>query len=190
MEILTLWETPIVITQKKFSNQSELLELAVSCTGTEDITGTFLPGKKFLNDPKIAELKNWILETANTSVEKINGEFWNKQYSAKFLDMWSWSSKDYSNPLHSHPNTSWAGVYCLDPGTPSNKAHNGSTIFYSPGNWGTFLDAGLAFLDRRAYHIHNLKAGDLILFPGFLKHSAQYSGITPRTVIAFNLIFE
>ena len=189
IEILNLWETPIVKDYRIFSNHQEILELAEHCTTNERSDGVFTPGIKFIDDPKINLLKSWILETANKSVSEINKEFWEESYSAKFLDMWSWSSKDYSNPVHSHPNTSWAGIYCLDSGEDNGRVRNGSTVFYNPVNWGTFLDPGVAFLDRRAYQINNLQAGDLLLFPGFLKHSAEYLGNIPRTIIAFNLVF-
>ncbi len=190
IEILNLWQTPIIKANKIFDNHGQLLDIAMRSTGTEDASGKFLPGKSFIDNPELLGFNNWILDIANNAVNELNKEFWEDNHTARFKDMWSWSSCEYSNPYHSHPNTSWAGVYCLEQGSNDVNQHNGSTIFYNPAVWGTYLDAGLAFLDRRAYYIDNLKKGDLILFPGYLKHSARYTGLTPRTVIAFNLIFD
>lgn len=190
IEILNLWQTPIIKTSRIFDNHNKILDIAIESTGTEAANGTFLPGKNFIDNPELVVLNRWILDTANNAITELNKEFWEDRHFPKFKSMWSWSSCEYLNPYHSHPNTSWAGVYCLEPGSSDNTQHNGSTIFYNPASWGIYLDAGVAFLDKRAYYIDNLKKGDLILFPGYLKHSARYTGTVPRTIIAFNLVFD
>lgn len=189
-KILNLWETPVIKDHKIFPNHAEILSTAIKCTGKEDHVGKFLQGKHINFEPEIHDLKKWIITVAEESIQEINKEFWDQKYRAKFLDIWSWSSTQYNNPYHSHPNTSWAGVYCVEPGDKSEVANNGSTVLYSPLSWGTYLDAGVAFLDRQAYQINNLDRGDLLLFPGYVRHSAMYFGANPRTIIAFNLIFE
>ena len=87
------------------------------------------------------------------------------------------------------PNTSWGGVYCIDPGESDPASRNGTTVLYSPLPWGTYFDPGVAFVERQCTQTHDLATGDLLLFPFYIKHTAKYVGNTPRTIIAFNITF-
>jgi hypothetical protein len=190
IEIINSWQTPVVRGNQFFDNQQEIIDLARTSTTQDDKTNNkFVGGIPFIDNPIIAKLKNWILESVHSTAKTVNR--WDTDYEAQFLDIWSWSSVDYDNNLHGHHNCSWSGIYCLEEGDASNiSGYNGSTLLFSPLPWGSYTDPGNLFLEKQYLHWHHLNAGDLLLFPSYVRHSAKYKGTTPRTIIAFNIIFK
>jgi uncharacterized protein (TIGR02466 family) len=97
--------------------------------------------------------------------------------------------------LHNHPNSSWSGVYCVDPGRPDsgNKA-SGSLSFINPMIAGAMhMDAGVAKM-RLPYACQiggvSLEPGQLVLFPSWLLHEVKpFEGDGERITIAFNCWF-
>lgn len=89
---------------------------------------------------------------------------------------------------HSHPNCSWCGIYCLEPGDSTLAGRNGVNRFYDPRVGAShYLDAGAAYLDHSGVWDIAPLAGEVIVFPSYLKHAAlPYFGETERVVIAFN----
>lgn len=187
--IIPSWSTPIIRDHKIFENHNDIKELAVDSTEHLDVSGKFTPGKSIIDNKIVYNLKSWILDTVYHSAKELNAGLWEQDHAPKFVDMWAWSSSNYDNPLHGHTNVSWVGIYCVDPGDSNTVGKNGATILYSPLPWGTYADPGVAFIEKQYTQIHNLAAGDLLLFPFYIKHAAKYVGNTPRTVIAFNINF-
>ena len=188
-DIEECWSTPIFRDNKIFDNHQDILSLAKNSTESVGYKNTvhenlFIPGTAIIKKPEIAELKNWLLDTVYEVAVNRNKGYWKTNYSPTFVDMWVWSSNNYENPLHGHANASWVGIYCLDPGDGT-----GALNLYSPLPWGIYTDAGNSFLEKEFVQWNNLQKGDLIMFPGYIKHSAQYRGETPRVVIAFNIMF-
>jgi uncharacterized protein (TIGR02466 family) len=97
--------------------------------------------------------------------------------------------------LHNHPNASWSGVYCVDPGTSDpDKPHSGQLGFLSPATLSAMhLDAGNASLQAPfASGVTNLRleAGQLVLFPSWVLHEVKpFEGEGERITIAFNCWF-
>lgn len=185
------WPTPVVKDNKLFDNHSEILSAAIEYSGqTNDDQALQKTKGKLYHDPRIISLKTWMFDLVGEFVSNLNQNFWEKQSATIMDDIWSWSSKNYHNSLHNHPNCSWSIIYCVEPGESNQETGNGKTILYSPLPWGHHVDPGLAYMERTFLEWHVLNKGDYILFPSYIKHEAMYGGNTPRTVIAANFSFR
>jgi uncharacterized protein (TIGR02466 family) len=89
---------------------------------------------------------------------------------------------------HSHPNCSWCGIYYLDAGDSDFDRRSGVNRFYDPRvNADHFLDAGSLYLNGQGIYDIQPVAGQVVIFPSYLKHSAlPYFGSKDRVVVAFN----
>jgi uncharacterized protein (TIGR02466 family) len=97
--------------------------------------------------------------------------------------------------VHNHPNASWSGVYCVDPGQhDSGKKDSGVLSFVNPTITSAMhMDAGIARMQLPyGYQIASvpLEAGQLVLFPSWVLHDVKpYEGEGERITIAFNCWF-
>lgn len=94
--------------------------------------------------------------------------------------------------LHDHPNASWSGIYCVEPGDDvPGRPDSGQVRFHDPrGSTVMYRDPGNENL-RPPYFTGTLnlrhEAGRLLLFPSYLRHEIfPYQGERPRIVVAFN----
>ena len=98
--------------------------------------------------------------------------------------------------LHNHPNASWSGVYCVDPGQhDADKPESGALSFVSPAVISSmYMDAATANLrDPFAPHIRasRLEPGQLVVFPSWILHDVKpFQGEGTRITVAFNCWFE
>lgn len=172
----TLFGTPIIMHNRVFDTQDLLLIAARNHT-TKSTRGEYHADTQPMQDPLFEPVKRWVTDTANKEIFP----------DARVQSLWTWSSAAYSNPPHRHPNVSWAAIYCVEPGEPDDSLHlNGHTVLYSPLA-SNYWDPGVDHLRTQAHWSARLNRGDLLLFPGYLLHSAHYSGTVPRTIIAMNL---
>lgn len=106
--------------------------------------------------------------------------------SVVIAEAWVHVTRDRGyHDTHSHPNCSWCGIYCVDPGESSLNPPNGTNRFEPP------VDPAYADLGSEAYEFESIyicpEDGLLVLFPSYLRHSATvYAGTKERIVIAFN----
>ena len=97
--------------------------------------------------------------------------------------------------VHNHPNASWSGVYCVDPGrNDPDKPDSGLLSFVNPMiATAMHIDAGTAHMKLPyAPHVANarLEAGDLVIFPSWVMHDVKaFEGAGERITIAFNCWF-
>lgn len=98
--------------------------------------------------------------------------------------------------LHNHPNASWSGVYCVDPGRHDpGKPESGLLSFVSPSVISTMhVDAGNANLcvpfAPSVRHVR-LEPGQLVLFPSWILHDVKaFQGEGERITVAFNCWFQ
>ncbi len=97
--------------------------------------------------------------------------------------------------LHNHPNASWSGVYCVDPGRhDAEKKDSGLLSFVNPMITSAMhMDAGIARMPLPyGYQIANvsLEAGQLVLFPSWVLHDVKpFEGEGERVTVAFNCWF-
>ena len=96
--------------------------------------------------------------------------------------------------LHNHPNASWSGVYCVDPGKGAGGKDGGILTFVNPAVMSAmYVDAGNAKM-RLPHGPQNanlmLEAGQLVMFPSWVLHDVKpYEGEGERITIAFNCWF-
>jgi uncharacterized protein (TIGR02466 family) len=97
--------------------------------------------------------------------------------------------------LHNHPNASWSGVYCVDPGThDADKKDSGKLTFLNPTIMGAMhLDAGNDHI-KLPYGPQiaslSLEAGQLVMFPSWVLHDVKpFEGTGERITVAFNCWF-
>lgn len=98
--------------------------------------------------------------------------------------------------LHNHPNASWSGVYCVDPGRHDpDKRDSGLLSFLNPTVASAmYLDAANARMSGAyAPNIRHLRleAGQLVLFPSWVLHDVKpFEGEGERITVAFNCWFQ
>jgi uncharacterized protein (TIGR02466 family) len=98
--------------------------------------------------------------------------------------------------LHNHPNASWSGVYCVDPGQhDADKPESGLLSFVSPAVMSSMhMDAATANLrDPFAPNIRalRLEPGQLVVFPSWILHDVKpFQGEGARVTVAFNCWFQ
>ena len=98
--------------------------------------------------------------------------------------------------LHNHPNASWSGVYCVDPGKsdPGKAASSGILSFVSPmlmtGMHQDAANAKLSLPYGSMLAQLTLVPGQLVLFPSWVLHDVKpFEGEGERITIAFNCWF-
>lgn len=94
--------------------------------------------------------------------------------------------------LHNHPNASWSGIFCVDPGDePRDRPDSGLVRFHDPRSHADmYADAGNRNL-RLPWTMGSLnwrhRRARIVLFPSYLRHEIYpYLGERPRIVVAFN----
>lgn len=97
--------------------------------------------------------------------------------------------------LHNHPNASWSGVYCIEPGRHDpDRPESGALTFVNP------MLASSMYLDAAVVRIPppfgnqlrsvRLQAGQLVIFPSYLLHDVKpFEGEGERITISFNSWF-
>jgi uncharacterized protein (TIGR02466 family) len=97
--------------------------------------------------------------------------------------------------LHNHPNASWSGVYCVDPGNhDADKPQSGALTFVNPTLMSTMhVDAGNAQLSgpfASGTRSLRMEPGQLVLFPSWVLHDVKpFEGEGERITVAFNCWF-
>lgn len=142
-------------------------------------------------DVAIAELKLELADLVLLAAQDANQMSWPEGAEARAIITESWchiTQNGGFHDVHSHPNCSWCGIYYLDAGDCDFAARNGVNRFYDPRhNAEHYLDAGSSYLNAEGVLDIEPQAGQVIIFPSYLKHSAlPYFGCKDRLVIAFN----
>jgi uncharacterized protein (TIGR02466 family) len=97
--------------------------------------------------------------------------------------------------VHNHPNASWSGVYCVDPGrSDAGAKDSGRLSFINPMITSAMhMDAGIARMQLPyGYQVAGvtLEAGQLVIFPSWVLHDVKpFEGQGERITIAFNCWF-
>jgi len=94
---------------------------------------------------------------------------------------------------HNHPNSSWSGIYCIDPGrSDPDKPESGALVFTSPMQMnGMFMDASNTnILDvfQTQPRMVRMESGQLIIFPSWVLHEQRpYEGEGERITVSFTV---
>lgn len=151
-----------------------------------------------VNDPAIQELKAFCWNQLLGLIGVLNGyDLPTLNRLNIFNDCWFHVTRRGGFfGLHNHPNASWSGVYCVDPGiSDPDKKESGQLTFVNPMLMsGMHIDAAnanmkLPFAPQIA--TATLDAGQLVLFPSWLLHDVKpFEGEGERITIAFNCWFS
>jgi uncharacterized protein (TIGR02466 family) len=97
--------------------------------------------------------------------------------------------------LHNHPNASWSGVYCVDPGiSDADKPQSGALTFVNPMLMSNMhVDPGNAQLGgvfANGTRSVRMVPGHFVLFPSWILHDVKpFEGEGERITVAFNCWF-
>ncbi|TDJ34853.1 MAG: hypothetical protein E2O56_01745 [Gammaproteobacteria bacterium] len=158
--------------------------------------GIFESGFDLFNwpDPPVQELAKKTHTALVTLVRQLNN------YSGEHLAQLRWNYHAWFHvtrtggyqALHNHPNASWSGIYCVDPGdTVPDRPDSGVVRFHDPKQNADMhtdhaCDRMQAPFTMGSFEFRH-RAGTLVLFPSYLKHEIfPYVGERPRIVMAFN----
>lgn len=148
-------------------------------------------------DPAVQELKAFCWEQLLGVIARLNGyDLQTLKRLQIYNDCWFHVTRRGGFfDLHNHPNASWSGVYCVDPGGDDPAAkHSGLLNFVNPMIASAmYLDAAVSRMQRPyAYQNANLRleAGQLVIFPSWVLHDVKpYEGPGERITVAFNCWF-
>lgn len=148
-------------------------------------------------DPAIQELKGFCWDQMMSFIGQLNSYDLAKLKTIQiYNDCWFHITRRGGFfGLHNHPNASWSGVYCVDPGRhdPGNK-DSGALCFVNPMTFGGMhLDVAVANMKLPwACQGANMQLdpGQLVLFPSSIMHDVKpFEGEGERITIAFNCWF-
>ncbi len=148
-------------------------------------------------DPAIQELKRHCWDQLLAVIGQLNGyDLATVQRLQIYNDAWVHVTRrgGYFG-LHNHPNASWSGVYCVDPGQhDAGKPESGALTLVNPMlPSAMYLDAAIARIPPPfGVQIRSVKlqAGQLVIFPSYLLHDVKpFEGEGERITIAFNCWF-
>jgi uncharacterized protein (TIGR02466 family) len=149
-------------------------------------------------DPAIQELKHFCWDQMLTMIGQLNGyDLRTVQRLEIFNDCWFHITRRGGFfGLHNHPNASWSGVYCIDPGQhDADKPDSGVLSFVNPMLFSAMhMDAGVAKIPLpygKQIASVRLGPGELVMFPSWVLHDVKpFEGEGERITIAFNCWFN
>lgn len=148
-------------------------------------------------EPHVQELKTFCWRQLLGMIGRLNGyDLTTLQQLQLYNDCWFHVTRRGGFfGLHNHPNASWSGVYCVDPGVHDpNAKESGALGLVNPVIASAmFRDAAVARM-QMPYGYNNvtlqLEAGQLVLFPSWVLHDVRpYEGPGERITVAFNCWF-
>lgn len=99
------------------------------------------------------------------------------------------------NMLHAHPGVLWAAVFYADMGTPAASGEVGGELFFEDPRFPVplmrlpgFRQIGIDGQPQQVEHRVAPQAGDLLLFPAWLRHGVRpHLGTGERISVAMNI---
>jgi len=150
-----------------------------------------------MTDPAVQELKGFCWNQLLSLIAAMNGyDLPTVNRLSIFNDCWFHVTRRGGFfGLHNHPNASWSGVYCVDPGQHDpGRQESGLLTFVNPMLMNNMhVDAAnsnmqLPFSNQIASV--SLEAGQLVMFPSWLLHDVKpFEGEGERITVAFNCWF-
>lgn len=147
----------------------------------------------YWKQPEVQPLIRFCHTSLAQTVARLNG--YDAAYMQKLkFDYHAWYHVTRSGGFqgcHNHPNASWSGIFCIDPGEPKQSKREGMVRFYDPRqNANYYMDEGNRNLQPPfalgGFEIQH-EPGKLWLFPSYLLHEVfPYFGERPRLIVAFN----
>jgi len=146
------------------------------------------------SDPPVRQLASSCHQALARLVQKLNGYSDAEMAELRFnYHAWFHVTRKFGyQGQHNHPNASWSGIFCVDPGEEvDDRPDSGLVRFHDPRTHiDMYSDAG----NRQLQPPWNMgscdwrhQRGQLVIFPSYLRHEIYpYVGQRPRIVVAFN----
>jgi uncharacterized protein (TIGR02466 family) len=147
----------------------------------------------YWKDPELKPMIEFVHRSLARTIAELN-QYTPAQMNALRFNYHSWfhvTRKGGFQSMHNHPNASWSGIFCVDPGEPDEDAREGKVRMYDPKtNANMYMDAGIENL-KSPFNFGSMEiqheVGKLWIFPSYLMHEIfPYYGEKPRVVVAFN----
>jgi len=147
----------------------------------------------YWKDAELQPLIQFVHASLARTVAQLNG-YGKSEMDVLRFDYHAWYHITRSGGFqgaHNHPNASWSGIFCVDPGSAREDPREGTVRFYDPRtNADFYSDPGNQNLQPPYRHGGTQvehEAGKLWLFPSYLLHEVfPYFGERPRVIVAFN----
>jgi uncharacterized protein (TIGR02466 family) len=128
-----------------------------------------------------------MLDMADEATNRVIGEYGHAPRKMEWtLHAWANVNRQGDfNRIHTHPGSTWSGVYYVDTGTTGSDQGSTPLHLFDPcqGRANTFLPGLVA-----SSFVLRPEPGLMILFPSYLAHMVfPHTGEAPRISIAFNL---
>ena len=183
--------------------QTDLLNICYNLEKNQAVSNVAPAAKKRLfesnfdffkfNNEAVRELLEWCRVTVFEAAKHANNGRWPAaaRIGINVHESWCHVTRDGGyHDMHTHPNSSWSGIYYIRAGESDLATKNGCNRFYSPYNPPAYSDLGTKWSDLTASVDLPATDGQLILFPSWLPHAAlPYYGSVERVVVAFNCVF-
>ncbi|GGL59041.1 TIGR02466 family protein [Planomonospora parontospora] len=204
--IVQLFTTPVARVTHPYADQFNDLLADLVITRTEVVNNKFTyksetsPDMTEWGEPIIDKLTNWVLKMARQFVESAIGKDLNEAFSEGNFNRIesakgrrvvslavgnSWASvyrKGNQHDAHFHPNTALAAIYYV-------KAPDVCELdLIDPRQNIGYFDPGITFAGEDHNVRLHCKPGELVIFPGWLKHSVpDFQEESERISISWNL---
>jgi uncharacterized protein (TIGR02466 family) len=205
MKIIPAWQIPMYQAEWEDAAkyQEELLTVCYNLQKNQ-VTSGVAPGAKArlyesnfdffkFNNDAVRSLLEWCRSTLFEAAKVANQGRWPgaARIGINIHESWCHITQNGGfHDMHTHPNSSWSGIYYIRAGESDLSTKNGCNRFYSPYNPPAYTDIGTRWSSETASIDLPAIDGQLVVFPSWLPHSAlPYYGDIERVVIAFNSIF-
>lgn len=107
------------------------------------------------------------------------------QWMIRIHESWSHITTNGGyHDYHTHPYSSWCGIFYVDAGDSDAENNNGNNRFYTPLTINP--EIGFEYI-AHTFHDPVVETGKLVIFPSYIPHSAMpYFGKKDRIVVAYN----
>lgn len=132
------------------------------------------------------EVKDFCSRVTLDIAKTINRQYTNTDHwMIRVVESWYHVTKDGGyHDYHTHTHVPWCGIFYVDVGDSNVETQNGVNRFYTPLTIPPLK--GLEYINH-TWHDSDMTNGTLVVFPGYLPHSAMlYRGSKDRIIIAFN----
>jgi hypothetical protein len=204
MKIIPAWSVPMfqVEWEDADKHQEQLLTVCYNLEKSQAASGVAPGAKQKLfesnfdffkfNNDSVRALLEWCRVTLFEAAKSANTGRWEPaaRIGINLHESWCHITKNGGfHDIHTHPNSSWSGIYYIRAGESDLATKNGCNRFYSPWN-PAYSDIGTRWCSQVSSLDLVPADGRLLLFPSWLPHSAlPYYGEIERVVVAFNSIF-
>jgi hypothetical protein len=205
MKIIPSWTIPMYAFEPwehHQTHQSELIDICYNLQQNKNQSGV-APGVKNLYEsdfdffqqdhPAVKALLEYCRSAVFEAANHANRGRWEPgaRIGVDMHEAWCHITQSGGyHDAHTHPNSSWSGIYYIRAGESDLSTKNGVNRFYAPWMPTAYSDVGTMWNSQLSSIDMPAEDGSLIIFPSWILHSGMpYYGTVERVVVAFNCKF-